>query len=601
MSNLIGSLLASRYLIHEQIARGGMATVYLAEDNKLDRKVAIKVIHPHLADDPIFRDKFFHEARMLAKVNHSNLVNIYDQGDDQGHAFIVLELVSGITLRQAIKELGVLQPDQILQVSRAALAGLAQAHSVGIVHRDLKPENILLADDGRIKVTDFGLAREISNETDTGSLVGTVAYLAPEVIRRGKANASSDVYSFGIMLFEMLTGRQPFQGDDAMAIAFKHTSERVPRASSLRQDIDQNLDELMFWCTEPSPEDRPQNATEIIQWLEGYEVPPRDISQTRVIEDQQYPTEFIPAVESELELATKPKRKLVGFRWLLASILALSVGSYTGWYFSSGPGALVSVPDVSDKTIQEAKTSLKELTTEITAKEIYSSSYPVGIVIASEPAAGLMISKGAQITLLVSKGKEMLSVPDLAGKDLVTATAALISSRLALGKVTQYFNADVPLGIVYEYTGSDGTKVEVSSGVDLVISLGEIPVVSGLQQKVAQAALEAAGLTVRKVLYRYSTNVGKGQVIAIVPDDVLVGKGSTLKLIVSKGPATVLMPQVKGETILAAQTLLESLGLKVIIDTKWLKKDYGIKKVTGASELVGTKLHAGDTVTIRSR
>ena len=186
----------------------------------------------------------------------------------------------------------------------------------------------------------------------------------------------------------------------------------------------------------------------------------------------------------------------------------------------------------------------------------------------------------------------MLSVPDLTGKDLVSATALLVSARLVLGNVSEFFNEDVPLGAVYDYTGKDGTKLAVASGVDLKISLGAIPIVQGLQREVAQAALDAAGLKVRKILYRYSTTVAKNEVIAIVPDDVLVAKGSTLKMIVSKGPAIVLMPKVKGETILAAQTLLESLGLKVEVDTKWLKKDWGIKKVTGASELAGTKLHA---------
>jgi len=238
MSNLDGLTLAGRYQINEVIARGGMATVYLGHDVRLDRKVAIKIIHPHLSDDPVFRDKFFREARMLAKVAHANLVNIFDQGDDQGHAFIVLELVEGITLRDALKNFGALRTEQIIQVSRAVLSALAQAHQNGVVHRDLKPENILLADDGRIKVTDFGLARELTANTDTGSLVGTVAYLAPEVIKRGKADTASDVYSFGILLFEMLTGKQPFSGDDAMQIAFQHTTERVPSAKTLNPRAD---------------------------------------------------------------------------------------------------------------------------------------------------------------------------------------------------------------------------------------------------------------------------------------------------------------------------------------------------------------------------
>jgi len=267
VSNLIGKLLAGRYQVQQQIARGGMATVYLAHDEKLDRQVALKVIHPHLSDDPIFRDKFFREARMLAKVNHSNLVNIYDQGDDNGNAFIVLELVKGITLRQALSDFGSLQTEQIIQVSKAILSALAQAHENGVVHRDLKPENVLLADDGRIKVTDFGLARELSADTDTGSLVGTIAYLAPEVIRRGKTEKASDIYSFGIMLYEMLTGVQPYRGEDAMQIAFLHTSNRVPSSKVENPKVNSQLDQLMMWCTEPSVENRPKHAQEVLDWL----------------------------------------------------------------------------------------------------------------------------------------------------------------------------------------------------------------------------------------------------------------------------------------------------------------------------------------------
>lgn len=612
MSNLVGTTLSSRYEIIEIIARGGMATVYLAKDLRLAREVAVKIIHPHLSEDPVFRDKFFREARMLAKVNHANLVNIFDQGDDNGNAFIVLELVQGITLRDAIKDLGALHTTQVLQVSKAMLSALAQAHSSGVVHRDLKPENVLLSDDGRIKVTDFGLARELSSNTDTGSLVGTVAYLAPEVIRRGKAETPSDIYSFGIMLFEMLTGEQPFRGDDAIQIAFMHTSERVSSAKTLNPKADNSLDQLMLWCTEPNPENRPIDASRALIEIEKIlKSNPADaapsktenLSETMVLPRDANFTEVLGDIgleEEELPFA-KHSSRLVFARWIVASVLALAVGSFGGWYYGAGPGALIAVPNLSDKSVSVASTEIDSITKDVVIREEFSSAFAKGQVIGTEPVAGLLIPKGTQIVLVVSKGKELVQVPKVIGVDLVTATAKIIGAQLVVGEVTQWFNSKYPIGVVYENSGSDGTKLPVSSGIDLKVSLGAIPVVAGLQTEIAKAALEAAGLTVRAVEKEYSTTVPKGQVISVVPDEKEVGKGSSIKLVESLGPQTVTMPAVKGETILAAKGLLESLGLRVVIDTSWLSKDYGIKKVTGVSENAGTTLLVGQSVTIRSR
>lgn len=612
MSNLVGTTLSSRYEIIEIIARGGMATVYLAKDLRLAREVAVKIIHPHLSEDPVFRDKFFREARMLAKVNHANLVNIFDQGDDNGNAFIVLELVQGITLRDAIKDLGALHTTQVLQVSKAMLSALAQAHSSGVVHRDLKPENVLLSDDGRIKVTDFGLARELSSNTDTGSLVGTVAYLAPEVIRRGKAETPSDIYSFGIMLFEMLTGEQPFRGDDAIQIAFMHTSERVSSAKTLNPKADNSLDQLMLWCTEPNPENRPIDASRALIEIEKIlKSNPADaapsktenLSETMVLPRDANFTEVLGDIgleEEELPFA-KHSSRLVFARWIVASVLALAVGSFGGWYYGAGPGALIAVPNLSDKSVSVASTEIDSITKDVVIREEFSSAFAKGQVIGTEPVAGILIPKGTQIVLVVSKGKELVQVPKVIGVDLVTATAKIIGAQLVVGEVTQWFNSKYPIGVVYENSGSDGTKLPVSSGIDLKVSLGAIPVVAGLQTEIAKAALEAAGLTVRAVEKEYSTTVPKGQVISVVPDEKEVGKGSSIKLVESLGPQTVTMPAVKGETILAAKGLLESLGLRVVIDTSWLSKDYGIKKVTGVSENAGTTLLVGQSVTIRSR
>lgn len=607
MSNLTGKTLSARYLIQDVVARGGMSTVYLAKDLRLDRVVAIKVIHPHLAADPVFRDKFFREARMLAKVNHANLVNIYDQGDDAGNAYIVLEYVQGITLRDALRDSGSLSTEQIIQVSKAILSALSQAHSNDIVHRDLKPENVLLSDDGRIKVTDFGLARELSADTDTGSLVGTVAYLAPEVIKRGKTQTQSDIYSYGIMLFEMLAGKQPFSGSDAIQVAMMHTTSRVCSALIENSAASRDLDELMLYCTEPDANNRPENAVHALRVLEKISSTKAatNIDETLILNDPNNDlsfTEVISDIDSPIENPFEgyTKKNLVT-KWLLASVLALSLGSFGGWWFGAGPGALIAVPNVSDKTQSQAINSLQTLTENIEVRKVFSSTFAEGQVVGTEPPAGIPVTKGTPITILVSKGKELAVVPDLLGNDLVTATAKLVGARFSVGAVSEWFNADYPLGSVYAYSGDDRTQLAVGSPIEMKISLGAIPVVSGLKEQVAKAALEVAGLSVRKSSYQFSDSIAKGDVIAVAPDEVEVGKGSTVKLVVSKGPNTVVMPKVVGETILAAQGLLESLGLEVLIDTRWLSADYGIKRVTGASENVGSVIKVGSTVIIRSR
>ena len=228
---MIGRLVDGRYQVRSRIARGGMATVYLATDLRLERRVAIKVMHGHLADDESFKQRFIQEARSAARLAHPNVVNVFDQGQDADSAYLVMEYLPGITLRDLLQEYGSLTPEQTLDISEAVLSGLAAAHKAGIVHRDLKPENVLLADDGRIKIGDFGLARAATANTATGAaLLGTVAYLSPELVTRGIADTRSDIYAVGIMMYEMLTGEQPFRGEQPMQIAYQHANDAVPDA-----------------------------------------------------------------------------------------------------------------------------------------------------------------------------------------------------------------------------------------------------------------------------------------------------------------------------------------------------------------------------------
>jgi serine/threonine-protein kinase len=258
---MIGRLVDGRYQVRSRIARGGMATVYLATDLRLERRVAIKVMHGHLADDESFKQRFIQEARSAARLAHPNVVNVFDQGQDADSAYLVMEYLPGITLRDLLQEYGSLTAEQTLDISEAVLSGLAAAHKAGIVHRDLKPENVLLADDGRIKIGDFGLARAASANTATGAaLLGTVAYLSPELVTRGIADTRSDIYAVGIMMYEMLTGEQPFRGEQPMQVAYQHANDAVPTPSSVNARVPAELDELVLWATARDPEHRPRDA-----------------------------------------------------------------------------------------------------------------------------------------------------------------------------------------------------------------------------------------------------------------------------------------------------------------------------------------------------
>lgn len=280
-------------MIHSRIARGGMATVYMATDNRLHRTVAIKAMHPHLAEDPDFRHRFEQEARNAARLTHPNLVSVLDQGEEYGTVYLVMEYLPGITLRELLKEQRFLTTAQTVEVSEAVLAGLAAAHHAGIIHRDLKPENVLLADDGRIKLADFGLARPASANTGTGqALLGTIAYLSPELVTRGTADKQSDVYAFGIMMFEMLTGVQPFTGEQPMQIAYQHAHDEIPKPSSLSSQSTPELDRLVIWATAKDPEHRPADAEELLRAVQDSHDAGATDQATRVLGTQVLTTQL---------------------------------------------------------------------------------------------------------------------------------------------------------------------------------------------------------------------------------------------------------------------------------------------------------------------
>ncbi|BAS08458.1 serine/threonine-protein kinase PK-1 [Arthrobacter sp. Hiyo4] len=264
---LVGTLVDNRYAVRSKLARGGMSTVYLATDLRLERDVALKVLHPHLATDETFLDRLGREAKAAAKLSHAHVVGVLDQGHDGQTAYLVMEHIKGHTLRDVIRSKGALPPRLALALIDPVVQGLGAAHAAGLIHRDVKPENVLIADDGRIKIGDFGLARAVTTSTSTGTLIGTVGYLSPELVLGKQADTRSDIYSVGIMLYEMLTGQQPYDGEVPIQVAYKHVNETVGPPSALVPGLAAEVDELVQWCTANDPENRPVDGNALLQEL----------------------------------------------------------------------------------------------------------------------------------------------------------------------------------------------------------------------------------------------------------------------------------------------------------------------------------------------
>ena len=520
---LIGRLLDGRYQVRSRIARGGMATVYLATDLRLERKVALKVMHGHLSDDVKFRDRFIQEARSAARLAHPNVVNVFDQGQDSDMAYLVMEYLPGITLRDLLQEHGRLTTDQTLDILEAVLAGLSAAHKAGIVHRDLKPENVLLADDGRIKIGDFGLARAASANTATGAaLLGTIAYLSPELVTKGSADTRSDIYAVGIMTYEMLTGKQPFVGEQPMQIAYQHANDTVPAPSLDNPRVPEELDELVLWATARQPDDRPRDAKALLNEvlavrskLDAEATPATAVQRTVVMPEAAFPpavrdtdeTQVIaplrkrpaPVVTSAVDdLSTSARKRRGRAGWIVALIivLALAAGG-AGWYFGLGPGAHSTIPSVASDTEQVARAAITQagLVPAVATTSRYDPDVAINDVSGTSPAVGSSVAKGSKITLILSKGPALIALPSLTGKTEAQAKSAIVSANFLVGSpIIRQFDPKIDKGLVVDYLGSDGKSLISQSTysekrpITLVISAGPLPAVSGLTVAAAQTA-----------------------------------------------------------------------------------------------------------------
>jgi serine/threonine-protein kinase len=620
MANLSGQLIANRYQVISLVASGGMASVYLANDQVLERKVALKVIHPHLAKDKSFVEKFQREAKMAAQLSHPNLVNVFDQGTDGEVIFLVMEYVPGITLRDAMNDFGALDTKKALEIIEPLTEALAAAHAAGILHRDLKPENVFLSDGGKVKLGDFGLAREITEHTQTGSVVGTVAYLSPELVLRGQADARSDIYSLGVMIFEMLTGKQPYQGEQAVQVAYQHANENIPAPSTLNANVPELLDEIVLWTTARNPSQRPASAVALLPVIarakqdlsRGLTTTLSEIDKTaRINLDQDFvspagATEVLDVADieefaSSSSLATKLEKSNKRSKlWLtIFTVIALMGGAGSGWWFSSGPGGLAAVPDLTGRTLESAAAALDPLGVVIEQLEENSGTVPEGFITRTEPAAGSRVFKNSVVKVFISLGPKKLPVPEAKGLSVEAAKQLLIDSGFVLGSIKNFFGTEAS-GQVIGLSAPTGTILNQGSVLDVLVSIGVVPDVLGLSAEAARALLAELPITIEEVEV-FNNQIPAGQAVGLVlAEDPLPENGSAV-LEISKGPEIVIMPNTVGETIAAAKALLENLGLLVVVDTNQLSSNFGIAKVKRQSPEAGSEARVGESVTIISR
>ncbi|MFC7488457.1 Stk1 family PASTA domain-containing Ser/Thr kinase [Knoellia sp. CPCC 206453] len=604
--DLVGEILDGRYRVIERLADGGMATVYLALDTRLDREVALKVMRPHLAQDATFRSRFHREARSAARLSHPGVVAVYDQGEDDGLMFLAMEYVPGQTLREVIDTEGSLTPRAALDIMVPVLDALAAAHHAGIIHRDVKPENVILREDGAVKVADFGLARAVTSQTVTSSsglLLGTVAYLSPEQVERGIADARSDVYAAGLVFFEMLTGSKAFDGDTAINVAYQHVHNGAPRLRSRSPESPEILDELVAAATSLDPDGRPADAAAFAALMRTArrELTPEELDDrpsateaaaSTTTRTTALPVERLrqnhnpkpayagPSLRDQVRGAPpataglparttrpRPRRRAV-WPWILV-VVSAAIASATAWFFIAGPGAPTIVPAVVGKPVVAAEATMRTQYLAPTRQEGFSESVAKGLVISTNPKANAEVRRGTTVTLVVSKGPERYVVPTLAGVGLPQAQTQITGVNLVVGKVTKAFSDNVPDGQVIASDPKAGVQAKRGTAVALTVSKGQKPITvdnfTGKPFETAKAALEKDGLVVVEGGPRENSDtVPKDSIIRQDPAGGTLFKGGKVSVVVSNGPVLITVPGgLIGKQFTEVQQILTTAGFTV--------------------------------------
>lgn len=531
---MIGTILGNRYRILEIVGEGGMALVYKAEDTLLNREVAIKVLRPQYASDAEFVERFRREAQSAASLSHPNVVNIYDVGRQNDVDYIVMEYVRGVDLKEIIRREAPLSVGRTLDITRQIAEALHHAHQNNIVHRDIKPHNILMTHDGRVKVTDFGIARaaSVSSVTQTGVVMGSVQYFSPEQARGVTVGQSSDLYSLGCVMYELLTGNVPFKGDTPIAVALKHIQENPVPPRQIRPGIPVAVESIVMKALEKTKERRYESASEMVRDIlrvEGrYEAPAGDELEA---------TQVMSKVET-------PVRR--GLPWWLIAMLAVVlpfIGLLVYLLLPQTTGPAVRVPVVVGLNESQARQVLKEsgLRMRVIGKD-YNEQWTRGIVFYQDTTARASVRRMSVIGVKISLGAETVQIPDLRGLTEAEARLQLENAQLAAGTVTSAPSPDVETGLVSGQTPAAGQRSSIGGKVDLVISAGaedltiEVPYLIGRNIDDARPSLESLGLAVGRLVPQSSSTYNEGEIMEQNPlAGEKVPRGTTIDFTISSG------------------------------------------------------------------
>lgn len=614
---LVGRIVDGRYRITRKLARGGMATVYVADDLRLTRTVAIKVMHENLGTDTDFVDRFDREARAAAGLSHPSVVSVFDQGMDDDRPYIVMEYVEGSTLRHVMTREAPMSPLRAVDLMSQVASAVAAAHEAGIIHRDLKPENVLISPRGQLKVADFGLARAVTAHTATanGMLIGTVSYIAPELVTHGHADTRCDVYAMGVVLYEMLTGTKPHTGETPIQVAYSHVHNEISPPSVAAPTgavIPDYLDALVLAAAARQPSDRPADARVLLDHLHaarealarGVTSDPMLAARMRqtTVDDAEQVTQAVPLMTPRRPTTASPdlastnatlvfdpskvdapvpspsaeplrarrarsaRRGRNSLILVLALSLLLGVGA---WYLLAG--RFTQTPDFTNLTQAQAQALAAEKGFAINFGGDFSETIPAGQVVRTDPATGERITIGGTITAFLSKGPERYPVPSLAGRTVDDATKALTDAHLAVGKITEVFDENIQIGLVISASIDPGKPVKPQTQVDLNVSKGPAPItivsMVGKTYDEAAAYYTNAGLVVARAPDdKFSTKIPAGSVVSQDPKSGTVPRGGTITFTVSKGPEMIAVPSVGGQPASAAKTALTNAGFKVEIE-----------------------------------
>jgi beta-lactam-binding protein with PASTA domain len=603
-----GELISGRYELGRQLGSGGMARVYLGHDRLLDRQVAIKVLSEPYASDPQFVERFRREASHAAGLNHPNIVAVYDRGEVDGSYFIVMEYLAGPDLKQVIRQRAPLPPLEAIDDAQQILAALGAAHRRDVIHRDVKPQNVLVAEDGHLKVTDFGIARAgaETDMTEAGSVIGTAQYLSPEQARGDEVTAASDCYAVGIVLYEMLTGRVPFDGGPPVAVAMKQISDEPVSPRIVEPSVPRELEAVVLRSLAKRPSERYRTAEEMS----------RALAEARAAIDGTGGTTRVMGAAGaaaggttgQMTAATRvagpppsdpPRGRRRMWAIIAAILVVVVVGAVAALLLLSGDDAAsATVPDVAGQTTAQARTTLTDAKFEVDLRTVTDPEVDEGLAIDTDPPAGTVATEGDTVVLRVSGGPGDSTVPDVTGTPEAAATAQLTAAGFEVNSESRA-DSDVAEGVVISQDPDGATTAEKGSTVTIVVSSGaeqvDVPDVTGQSQSGAEQTLRDAGL-VPSASTQPSSDDEPGTVISQDPSGGKADRGSTVSIVVATAPANVTVPSVVGNIASDARFKLEQAGFKVTSEEG--DSDQPAGNVIAQNPAAGTSVAPGTRIII---